>query len=447
MAETSKSVLSLLGGPKSVESGPAELFDWPIVNDEMEQAVLTCLRRRAMSSFDETVRFEDDYAHWLGVKYALAHNTGTASLLAAMYGAGVGVGDEVISSSLTYWATCLQALSLGATAVFADVDPERLTIDPNDIEHRITPRTKAIIVVHYAGMPADMDPILAIAAKHNLKVIEDCSHAHGSLYKGRLCGTLGHVAGLSLMTGKSFAIGEGGMLTTNDQLIYERAILFGHYERHNTLELPETRRYAGLPSGGFKHRMHQMSSYVGRVQIKKYPQEMAEIDRAMNAFCDRLAEIPGFVPHRPKKEWNCSKGGWYLPMTFYDAKAFGGLSIQRMAAALTAEGVGTSAGCNTPLHLHPIFSEEDVYGHGCPTAAAHRPKDAPFVPQGVGSLPKSETIFGRCLTIPWFKKYRPDVIDTYISAYRKVADNYRDLLADDELAPLAPAWSTFLRKK
>jgi len=193
--------------------------------------------------------------------------------------------------------------------------------------------------------------------------------------------------------------------------------------------------------------MHQMSSYVGRVQLKKYPAEMAEIDRAMTAFCDRLAEIPGFVPHQPKPEWHCTKGGWYLPLAFYDAQAFGGLSIQRMAAALTAEGVGGSAGCNTPLHLHPIFSVQDIYGHGCATAAAHRPKDAPFVPQRAGSLPKSEEGFGRCLTLPWFKKYRPDVIDTYIAAYRKVAENYRDLLADDRRQPLEPAWSTFMRKK
>ncbi|MGB9717038.1 MAG: DegT/DnrJ/EryC1/StrS family aminotransferase [Thermoproteota archaeon] len=205
-----RSSLALLGGSKTVRSEPGDIFAWPIITREVEEAVLEVLRAGKMSDVDVTQKFEEEFAQWLGVEYALAHNTGTAALHSAMFGIGIGKGDEVICPSITYWASCLQVYSLGGTVVFADIDPETLCIDPMDIEHWITPRTKAIMVVHYLGMPADMDAIMKIAERNGLMVIEDCSHAHGALYKGRMVGTFGDVAGFSLMSGKSLACGEGG---------------------------------------------------------------------------------------------------------------------------------------------------------------------------------------------------------------------------------------------
>src|SRR5262249_29957467 len=157
------------------------------------------LRAGSMSGTDVTFQFEREIADWHGVRHALAHNTGTAALHCAMYACGVAYGDEIIGPSLTYWASTLPAFSLGATVDFADIDPETLTIDPRDIEHRITPRTKAIVAVHYCGHPCDMDPNMEIAARHGVKVIEDVSHAHGGLYKGRLVGTIGHIGAMSVM--------------------------------------------------------------------------------------------------------------------------------------------------------------------------------------------------------------------------------------------------------
>ena len=120
---------------------------------------------------------------------------------------------------------------LGITPVFADVLPGTFNLDPADIERKITPRTKAVVVVHYAGYPADMDPIMELGRKYGIKVIEDVSHAQGTLYKGRMCGSIGDLGGISMMGGKSFAIGEGGMFVTNERKFYERALSFGHYER------------------------------------------------------------------------------------------------------------------------------------------------------------------------------------------------------------------------
>ncbi len=259
-----KSKLAILGGPKSVTLPPGDTFTWPIVTAKHEQALLEVLHARKMSGTDITQEFEKEFAEWQGAKFALAHNNGTAAIHAGMFGCGVGCGDEVIAPSMTFWATMLQALNLRASVVFADIDPMTLCIDPKDIERRITKRTRLIVVVHYAGYPCDMPAIMRIARKHKVKVLEDCSHAQGSLWKGRKVGAFGDAAAMSLMTGKSFAIGEGGMLFTNDRTIYERAVAFGHYERtgrptrysdaSGVITLEDLKPLAGVPIGGFKYR-------------------------------------------------------------------------------------------------------------------------------------------------------------------------------------------------
>lgn len=423
--------LAALGGPKAVQTPPGDLFTWPIVTHEDEEAVLDVLRRGAMSGTDVTRQFEQEYAAWQGSKYALGHSSGTAALHAAMFGCRVGVGDEIICPSITYWASCLPAFSLGATVVFAEIDPQTLCLDPGDIEHRLTERTKAIVVVHYLGHPADMDPILDIARRHGVKVIEDVSHAHGALYKGRKVGTLGDVAAASLMTGKSLAIGEAGMLTTDDREIYERALAFGHYERYGSnadLQTAYLRESTGLPLGGYKYRMHQMSAAVGRVQLRYYDARMAEIQRAMNYFWDRLEGVPGLRAHRPPKGSGTTMGGWYAARGLYVPEELGGLSVTRFAQAVRAEGAPCSPGVNAALHLHPLFNTVDVYGHGRPTRLTNAARD---VRQPPGSLPVSEGIGARTFSIPWFKHYRPEQIDEYVEAFRKVAEGYRELLPDD----------------
>jgi perosamine synthetase len=388
------------------------------------------LRRCAMSETDVTQRFEDEFAQWQGVRYALGFNNGTASLQAALFGAGVGLGDEVICTSITYWASVLPCFALGATVVFADIEEQSLCIDPTDIEHRITPRTKAIVAVHYLGHPCDMDPILDIARRHNLKVIEDVSHAQGGLYKGRKLGSIGDVAGMSMMTGKSFAIGEAGMLATNDREIYERAIAWGHYERFNgaNIESESLKPYMGMPLGGYKYRMHQLSSAMGRVQLKHYDRRCTEIRRAMNYFWDLLEGVPGLRPHRVGEADGSNMAGWYHPVGHYLPEELGGLSVQRFVAAVNAEGAGSRAGCNAPLHRHPVFNTCDIYGTGQPTRVAHVERDVRLEQD---SLPVTELTNSRTFTIPWFKHFRPEIIEQHANAFRKVALNYEALLADD----------------
>ena len=426
------SSLAILGGTKTVTAETGDMFAWPILNKAMEDAVLNVLRDRNMSGTDITKKFEREFADWHGMKYGIGCSSGTASLQSAMYAVGVGAGDEIIAPSITYWASCTQALTLGASVVFADIDPETLCIDPADIERKITPRSKAIVVVHYLGMPADMDAIMAIARKHKIKVVEDVSHAHGALYKGKIVGSFGDASGFSLMTGKSFATGEAGIMLTNDKTAYERAILLGHYERHSDVTTPELAQGAGLPYGGYKYRMHQMSSALGIEQLKKFPVEMKEIDDAMNYFWDMLEGVPGLDSHRPAKGSGSTKGAWYAPHGLYKPEELGGLSVKRFCDAVSAEGsTSCSPGCNRALHQHPLFSSIDVYGHGKPTQNA-------FLPAGIDNsqekavLPVSDGIQERTFNIPWFKHFRKDVIEQHAKAFIKVVENYRELLPGDE---------------
>ena len=424
------SKLALLGGTAAVAGANEDLFNWPIITKEDEEAVLEVLRRGGMSSTDVTKKFEEEFAQWSGTKYAVGFHNGTAAIQSAMFGCRVGVGDEVICPSLTYWASCLPAFSLGATIVFAEVEEDSLCIDPKDIEHRITDRTKAIIPVHYCGYPADMDPIMEIAAKHGVKVIEDVSHAQGGRYKGKMVGQIGDVGAMSLMSGKSFAAGEAGVFVTDDKEIVERAIAFGHYDRFNdSIESEELRPFMGLPMGGYKFRVHQLSSALARVQLKYYDGRSEEIRRAMNYFWDGLEGVPGIRAHRPPKDSGSNMAGWYAARGFYRPEELGGLSVTRFCEAVRAEGVGACRpGANSPLHLHPLLNSCDVYGHGKPTRLANATRD---VLQPKGSLPVTEKLTSRVYSIPWFKHHRPEKTDAYIEAFRKVAEGYEELLKDD----------------
>jgi len=421
--------LAIFGGPKAVTKDPGDMFTWPIITKEDEEAIIKVLYSRSMSGTDITTEFEQKFAEWQGSKYALGYCNGTMALLAAMYAVGLGFGDEIISPSLTYWASILPAYSLGATPVFADIDPDSLCIAPADIERCLSEKTKAILAVHYLGHPADMDGIMKIAEKYGLKVIEDVSHAQGGLYKGKKLGTFGHVSAMSLMSGKSFATGEAGILTTDDCVIYEKALACAHYERYDDrIKTPEINLYKGLPLLGMKGRVNQMCSAMGLVQLKYYDERTAEIRKAMNYFWDLLDGVPGIKAHRPDKKEDSNMAGWYAARGLYKPEELGGLSVTRFCQAVQAEGADCSPGCNKPLHTHGLFQTADIYNQGKPTRIANASRD---VRKLDAFLPHSEAANRLTYSIPWFKRYRPEIIEEYAEAFKKAAMNYKELLKDD----------------
>ena len=432
MESASRSRLAILGGKPVISHDHPHLFQWPIITSEDKLAVLEVVSSGTMSGINITQKFEEEWGSYLGTEYNLGHCNGTASLYAAMFAVGLGRGDEMIVPSLTYWASALQAMSLGATPVFADIDPVTLTIDPDDIERRITPRTRALMVVHYCGHPCDMNRILPLVRRHKLKLIEDLSHAQGALYDGKKLGTFGDAAGISMMSTKSFAIGEAGMLSTNDRLMYERAVAFGHYDRTGSdvkdsslRQMVDPDHFAtGLPLGGIKARMNQTCAAMGRVQLKHYQSRIEEIQTAMNYFWDLLEGVPGIRPHRVGKGTNSTMGGWFNPLGHYVPEELDGLPVNRFIDAVKSEGVRCGRGANFPLHLHPLFNSADVYNDGKPTRIAFACRD---VRQCAGSLPVTESLGNRVLGVPWFKHHQPELIEQYAEAFRKVATNASQL--------------------
>ncbi len=427
--------LALLGGEPVIRDGtiPAakleSLFKEMVLTEEAKAAAMEVIEKGSFSATDITLKFEEEFAAWQGTKYALAFCNGTLSLTAAMFAIGLGEGDEIICPTKTYWGSISQAINFGATAVFCNVN-DHLSMDPDDIERCITPRTKALMVVHYMSYPCDMDPIMAIARKHGLKVIEDVSHAQGGKYKGRKLGTFGDVAAMSLMSQKTLACGELGVMVTNERKYYERAIAFGHYDRNNPkfiIECEDLKEYPKIALGGVKGRANQVCTAIGRDQLKHYDERCAEITRAMNYFWDQLDGLPGIRPLRVDESTGSTMGGWYCPHGLYYPEELHGLTVRRFAEGVRAEINGICwEGANRCLHLHPFFKTFDLTHKGVPSRIAYCDRD---VRRDDALCDRSLDYY--CFLAPRFNYLDREVIDLYAAGYRKVVENHMQLLPGD----------------
>ena len=436
--------LAILGGtpvltPDSIPADKADkLFRKMVLTDEAKAAAMEVIERGAFSFTDVTEKFQEEFAAWQGTDYCIAYCNGTMALTSAMYAIGLGEGDEIICPTKTYWGSVSQAINFGASAVFCNIN-DMLSMDPADLERCITPRTKAIMVVHYYSYPADMDPIMEIARKHNLKVIEDVSHAQGGLYKGKKLGTFGDVAAMSLMSTKSFACGELGVLVTSDRKIYERAMAFGHYERNNAnyiKECDDLKDYFHIALGGAKGRANQVCTAIARDQLKHYDERCAKIREAMSYFWDQLADLPGFKPLRVDESTGSNMAGWYEPHAAYYPEELHGLSVQKFCEAIRAEGhPGCWDGGNFCLHTHPFFKTFDMTNKGVPSRIANNEYD---VREDDHFCDPSLTKY--CFSAPRFNYLDKEVIDLYVKVYRKVIENHMQLIEHDEKAEQGGRW-------
>ena len=426
------SELAYFGGTPAIDikNVPSKrLFGWPIITEEDEAAALDVIRNNKYSGTDITEKFQDEFAEWQGRKYALAFCNGTAALMTSLFAIGLGMGDEIICPTKTYWASISHAMNFGATVVFCNIG-ENLSMDPDDIERCITPRTKAIMVVHYFAYPADMDRIMAIAKKHNLLVIEDVSHAQGGMYKGKKLGTFGDVAAMSMMSGKSFSAGELGMLVTDNRKYYERAIAFAHYERNSPeyiKECTDLAPYAKIALGGIKGRANQLCTALARIQLKYYDERCEEIRRAMNYFWDLMEGVPGLHAIRVDESTGSHMGGWYCPHGVYRPEELGGLSSKRFCEAMRAEGVSCCwEGGNYCLHIHHFFKDFDLFNTGKPSRIAFNECDMRETDK---ACDPSLQIY--CFQVPRFKTFDREWIEKYANAFKKVVSHYEELLEGD----------------
>ncbi len=389
--------LAIDGGEKAITLDQTEANKWPPLGEEEFAAVKRVMQMPDF--YEEAYTLEEEFKDYIGSRYALAHNNGTAAIHAAFFALGIGPGDEVITPSYTYWATCMPILSWGGIPVFAEVDPETCNIDPEDIKRRITSRTKAIIVVHLWGLPCEMDEIMEIARRYNLKVIEDAAHAHGAEYKGKKVGAIGDIGCFSFQASKLMVGIEGGMLVTNNQGYYERAMALGHYRRLNNLPSESFYRKYYATCFGFKYRIHPLAAAIARVQLKHLDERNKKRNENIEYLDAKLDDLPGI---RTFKTPSYMKRVYYQHEIVLEEEKLR-VSKEKVIEALRAEGAEVS-GERYPLqHQQPIYKEKNI----------------PVEP-----LPVTERIRDKILSLPTFPQADFDLLDQYAEAFRKVTTAY-----------------------
>ncbi|MFO7973192.1 MAG: DegT/DnrJ/EryC1/StrS family aminotransferase, partial [Candidatus Hydrogenedentota bacterium] len=296
-----------------------ELDRWQQIGDEEVEIVAEMTRRNELSGGTPVVReFEEAWRKHIGSRFCVSVINGTSALYSAYFGMGVGPGDEVICPVNTWICTISPALLLGAKPVFCDIDPETLLLDPEDVKRKITDKTRCIVAVHLWGNICKMDALLAIGKEHHIPVLEDCSHAHGAKYNGKMCGSVGIAGCWSLQGSKAMSAGEGGVLTTDDVDLFERACLVGQVNRIQGIDLVTEKYAEHQPLGlGMKFRAHPLGIGIALVQTKKLDALNARRKAYIEAVEQGLADIPCL---RPLTIYDgAERGGYYGFPVIYEA--------------------------------------------------------------------------------------------------------------------------------
>jgi len=345
------SQLALLGGPKTISQDLGK--PWPVYNNEVVQALTAVAasgrstRSVAGDSLSQAEQFEQKFAAFQDARYGVAVNSGTSGLLAALRAIDLQPGDEVVAPPCTFSSPIMAVLECAAVPVFADINLDTYTIDPAAVEAAITPRTKAIIGVDYAGHPCDMDALTDIARRYGLYLINDCAHAHGSQWKGRGVGAIGHMGVFSFQGSKLLPIGEGGMILTDDENLY--TLLFTY---HHAGRVPAG-RVLPRPTLTTNMRLSEWQAAVGLAQMPQLPAQIEH--RLANALylSDLLEHVPGVA--NMTRDARVTRQGFYFWSFKYIVGEVPGLARATFMKALQAEGVPIGVGQTHPLYKLPLL--------------------------------------------------------------------------------------------
>ena len=336
---------------------------WPSFTAEEADAVQRVLLSNKVNYWtgQECRLFEKEFAAWAGTAHALALANGTLALDVILKGMGIGPGDEVIVTPRTFIASVSCVVNAGATPVFADVDAESGNLSAETIAKVVTPRTKAVICVHLAGWPCDMDPIMALAATHGFKVIEDCAQAHGARYKGRSVGAIGHASAWSFCQDKIMTTGgEGGMVTTDDEALWRA--MWEYKDHGKSYEAVYERKHApGFrwlhESFGTNWRMLELQAVIGRIQLQRMAEWTAARNRHAQALCDAArphsaVRVPSFAAHAAAGSLHAN----YKCYVYVQPERLApGWSRDRIADAVQAQGVPCYQGSCSEVYLERAF--------------------------------------------------------------------------------------------
>ena len=328
---------------------------WPMTAANGMRAVEEVLRGNQWSraNGEQVRRFEDRFAAYQGSAYGLAVSSGTAALEVGVRSLNLTRGAEVILSPFTFMASATSILMARCVPIFVDVDLETYNIDPSKIEAAITDRTEAIMTVHFAGLPCDMGPILEIARKYNLKIIEDCSHAHGGTWNGKGLGTIGDVGAFSLGPAKNLTGGEGGIVLTDDETLYWNSVDYHDLWAGSIRERTGIFRYLS-----WNYRLSELIAAVLNANLDVLEEQAAHRSSNGDYLNELLNGIDGVVPLR--HDPYVTRNAYHIYTFRYQQDAFDGLPRERFAEALMAEGVPVSTGYKRDCRDQPLFLEPEV---------------------------------------------------------------------------------------
>ncbi|MGC8606233.1 MAG: DegT/DnrJ/EryC1/StrS family aminotransferase [Vulcanisaeta sp.] len=402
--------LPAIEGGKPTRLTPLRFKPW--ITDEDINLVIDVLRSGQLSAIGGkwNTLLEQELTKYLGTKYAVTVSNGTAALHVALKAIGIGPGDEVITTPFTFAASATTILHSNAIPTFADIDRETLNIDPASIEKAITDRTKAIVVVHIAGYPAEMDEIMKIARERGLYVIEDTAQALGAIYRGKMVGSIGHVGTLSFYPTKTITTGEGGAVVTSDDEIASKARLIRSHG--------ETGKYY-YELLGYNYRMTEFQAALGYSQLRRIEEIIKHKENFAKVLMEELQDIENDIIQFPRPR-PYIRHAWHLFQVL--------LSLERLRAnrdriveALRAEGIeATTVAYPIPLHKEPVIINMMGHGKGCPWTCPFYGRKVTYNP-----LPNAEWAAERVVTILIGPLYTAeDAVDT-ARAIKRVLNYYR----------------------
>ena len=355
--------LAILGGSPALKT-PAPI--WPFFDEGDRRTLNEVLESQVWGGYHESVaELERRFAAFHGAEYGIAVVNGTVSLEIALTACGIKPGDEVIVPPITFVASATAVARVGAVPVFVDIDPQTINLNPELVEQSITDRTRAIIGVHFAGHPIDLDRLVEICRQRDLKLIEDCAHAHGAQWHDQRVGSFGSFGSFSFQASKNMTAGEGGMLITSDPALAERARALsnqgrrtgGAWYEHQTL--------------GTNARLTGFQAVLLLNQLERLPQQL-ELRMVRAAYLrDRLRSIEGLAPTPVVLDERVTIHGYHLFSMRFDSSFWRNVPRDTVVAALQAEGVPVTAGYPQPIYRNELFQEHDHVVQACPEAESY----------------------------------------------------------------------------
>ena len=412
--------LALEGGHPVVPQGM--LQTWPPLTQADRDAVLAVFDSNELhgTAAPRALELQRRWAEYVGTKHALATNSGTASLHMAVAAAGLGPGDEVITSAFTYWSTAAAILHHNAIPVFVDIDPRTYTMDPALVEERVTDHTRALLPVHIHGMPADMDPLNDLARRHGLVVIEDACQAHGATYRGVKTGALGHIGCFSCNRSKNLSGGEGGLWTSDHD---DYTAIATRLREFGEVITPGTRREYNAYGLGWMYRPHEFVNALILSQLDRLDQYNAVRRRFAAFLTGELEHIPGMKgPYTPDYADPC-----YFSYVVEFRPQELGLDVSprewRLAAgrALAAEGAYLGQWQSMPVPAQDVFQDRVGYGKGCPWTCPFGRGDVTY---DAAEYPRTtEFIDAHSYLAGVHPPNEPALMERYVDAFARVSEN------------------------